>query len=329
MKSRSRHLLDRSVFAMAAAIELYNKPGLPYRNESFAILAVNGWELLLKARRLAMHNNKVNSLYVYESLPATTGRQSQRRGIKKTQSGAPFTHSMLYLAGQLHSNGDLDAAILKNLEVMSEIRNCATHFYNEATGFNTRLYEFGAACVKNFANAVRDWFGREVTEFGVHLMPLTFLELPSSVEGTLLNAEEKRVLAFLNGVDTTEADPNSPYSISVNVDFRFTRSKSMRAVPVQVTQDPSAIAVALTEEDIRARYPWDYKTLTARCRERYSDFMVNHNYHQIRKSLEGDTRYVYLRLLDPGNPESTHKAFFNANILTKLDEHFTKRPPSA
>ncbi len=87
------------------------------------------------------------------------------------------------------------------------------------------------------------------------------------------------------------------------------------------------MAVALTEEDIRERFPWDYKTLTARCRERYFDFVINHDYHRIRKSLEGDTRYVYLRRLDPSNPESTHKAFFNANILARFDEHYTKGQP--
>ena len=41
MKSRSKNLLERSILAMAAAVELYNKPGFPYRNELFTILAIN------------------------------------------------------------------------------------------------------------------------------------------------------------------------------------------------------------------------------------------------------------------------------------------------
>lgn len=52
MKSRARHLAEKSVDAMLAAIEIYNKPSFAYREESFAILAVNAWELLLKARLL-------------------------------------------------------------------------------------------------------------------------------------------------------------------------------------------------------------------------------------------------------------------------------------
>lgn len=66
MKSRSQELLDRAVAAMVAAVEIYNKPSFPYRVESFAILAINGWELLLKAKWLADHHNSVRSLFVQE-----------------------------------------------------------------------------------------------------------------------------------------------------------------------------------------------------------------------------------------------------------------------
>ena len=63
MKSRSKELQDRAIAAMVAAIEIYNKPGFPYRTESFAILAINGWELLFKAKWLADNRNRANSLY--------------------------------------------------------------------------------------------------------------------------------------------------------------------------------------------------------------------------------------------------------------------------
>ena len=40
MKSRSQQLLDRSISAMLAGIEIYNKPLFPYRIESFTMLAI-------------------------------------------------------------------------------------------------------------------------------------------------------------------------------------------------------------------------------------------------------------------------------------------------
>jgi len=79
MKSRSKELLDRAISAMVAAIEIYNKPGFPYRTESFAILAINGWELLLKAKWLADHRNQASSLYVHETRDNVDGKKSKKK----------------------------------------------------------------------------------------------------------------------------------------------------------------------------------------------------------------------------------------------------------
>jgi hypothetical protein len=53
MKARSKELLDRAVAVMVAAIEIYNKPDFLYREETFAGLAVNGWELRISVPWLA------------------------------------------------------------------------------------------------------------------------------------------------------------------------------------------------------------------------------------------------------------------------------------
>ena len=325
MKSRAIELLDRAVLAMVAAIEIYNKPGFPYRNESFAILAINGWELLLKAKWLVMHHHKRQSLYVYERRQTKTGKRSAKETVKRTRSEAPMTHEVGYLAKQLVQRDVLNRSVSQNILVMLEFRDCATHFYNESPAFNTRLYEIGAACVKNFVNVVQEWFGRDVTEFNLHLMPLTFMALPPDVEGSLLKAEESSFLAFLDGIDSSDGDPESPYSVRVNVELKFTKSKSSEAFPVQVTNDPEAVPVKLTEEDIREKYPWDYGTLTKRCQERYADFKVNGKYHEVRKRLETDDRFGRVRLLDPGNQKSQRKTFFNPNIMAEFDKCYSKK----
>ena len=93
MKSRSKELLDRSISAMVAAIEIYNKPGFQYRNESFCILSINAWELLVKAKWLADHRNDERSLFVRETRENLDGSKSRKKYIKRTRSGNPFTHS--------------------------------------------------------------------------------------------------------------------------------------------------------------------------------------------------------------------------------------------
>ena len=42
---------------MISAIEIYNKPSFAYREEAFTILALNAWELLIKAKLLSVNNN--------------------------------------------------------------------------------------------------------------------------------------------------------------------------------------------------------------------------------------------------------------------------------
>jgi len=49
----SKELLEKSVQAALSAIEINNKPDFRYREEVFAILMCNSWELLLKAKALS------------------------------------------------------------------------------------------------------------------------------------------------------------------------------------------------------------------------------------------------------------------------------------
>lgn len=197
MKSRSQELLDRGVAAMVASVEIYNKPNFPHKVESFAILAINGWELLLKAKWLTAHKNDEKSLYIYERRQKKNGELGKKRFIKTTRSGAAYTYGLGYLAEKLVESKVLDVSAQRNLEVMLELRDCSTHFYNQSTQMNLRLYEIGAACVKNFASATRDWFNRELSAFSLYLMPISFIGVPNQVEAVVLNAQEKNFLSFL------------------------------------------------------------------------------------------------------------------------------------
>ena len=77
MKSRARSLADKSIDAMLASVEIYNKPNFAYREESFSILAVNAWELLLKARILQIENNRLSAILLYERRRRADGSLSE------------------------------------------------------------------------------------------------------------------------------------------------------------------------------------------------------------------------------------------------------------
>jgi len=74
-------LIDKSIGSMLSAIEIYNKPDFKYREETFAILAINSWELLLKARLLKLNNYRVNSIYCYKPYINKNGEKSKKKKI--------------------------------------------------------------------------------------------------------------------------------------------------------------------------------------------------------------------------------------------------------
>ena len=143
MKARSKELLDRAVSATVAAIEIYNKPDFLYREEAFAVLAINGWELLLKAKWLTDHKNKVSTLYVMEPRKKKDGNKSKKLQVKVTRSGNPLTHSIDFLAKKLVEAKVLDVNAWANIQALLEIRDSSIHFYNRSGAFPVRLQEIG------------------------------------------------------------------------------------------------------------------------------------------------------------------------------------------
>lgn len=319
MRARSKELLERAIAAMLAAIEVYNKPDFRYRAESFVILAANAWELLLKAKWLSAHRNRLSSLYVRQGVGA------RRKRIKKTKAGNPITHSLMYLAHALEQEGKLHRSVVGNLDVLNELRDSAIHFYHPDPQFAAKLQEVAVATVKNFNLAAGDWFGEDLSRFNFFLLPLSFVEVPPATEAVPGRRAVQRLMKFLSERQLQATEDGSPYAVALNVELRLVKSKSLDAAPVRVTDDPSAPAVRLTEEQVRERYPWDYRTLTGRCRERYGNFKVDRKYHDLRRKCETDSCYAYVRRLDPGNPRSPAKRFYNPNILQELDKHYMRK----
>lgn len=89
-----QRFVDKSAAAITAAVEVYNKPGFSYREETFAILALNAWELLLKAKVLKDAKNSIASLRVYESRRTKSGAPSKKQYLKYNRAGNPTSISL-------------------------------------------------------------------------------------------------------------------------------------------------------------------------------------------------------------------------------------------
>ncbi|MGA9098530.1 MAG: DUF3644 domain-containing protein [Methanotrichaceae archaeon] len=255
MKARYKELLDRAIAAMVAAIDVYNKPDFPYRAESFAILAINSWELLLKAKWLADNANNIRCLHVYEPVTLKDGSTGKRKKVKTTRSGNPFTHSLNHLGNKLVEKKTLDSLAWKNLVALEELRDSTIHFYHSSPKFAELLQEIGAATLKNFTAAIFEWFGRDLSKFNFYLMPLSFVPLQTPSEVIVLNKEETKFFRYIQSLEPAELDPISRYSVTVNFEVRFIRSTAKDVLSVKVTNNPDAFQIRLTEEQIRDKYP--------------------------------------------------------------------------
>jgi len=324
MKSRVSELVEKSVAAMVSAIEIYNKPDFKYREETFSILAINAWELLLKAKWLAENDNRMRSLYVMERRSRPNGKPYKHLKVKLTECGNPFTHNLDYLGKKLLERGLLADAAFRNIKALSEIRDSAVHFYNRHSLFALRLQEVGSASVKNFVKASQVWFDVDLTEFNFYLMPLAFLAPERSVKAASLSREERNLASYIASLEAAN-DASDGYAVSVNVEIRFLRSKAGDALNVQITNDPSAPKLHLTEEQIKEKYPLNFASLTEECRKRYTNFLVNQKYHDIRKPLKLDKKYCLVRRLDPDNPKSAKQEWYSRAVFTELDKHYQKR----
>lgn len=328
MKSRSRLILEKSIGAMLSAIEIYNKPDFKYREETFSVLCINSWELLLKAKVLNLSSNKLASLYAMEYKTLKKGNKSTVKRPKKNRSGNPLSINLFeaYRVVTEDFGVKINKAVNDNLISLTEIRDNSIHFVNDDLLLALKIQELGSASLQNYLHLVLEWFGDVLSRYNFYLMPLSFFRDFNEAPGVSLNSSEKKFLDYIKRSESNydDIDNIDDYNLTLRIDVKFQKVKSTSGLPVQITNNPNATTVFLAEEDITDKYPWDYDILTTRLTKRYSDFKKNAKYHRIRKELEEDKKYAYERLLNPKNPNGGKKIFYNPNIQKEFDKRYTK-----
>jgi hypothetical protein len=328
MKSRYRLMLEKSIAAMLSAIEIYNKPDFKYREETFSVLCINSWELLLKAKVLNLASNKPASLYVMELKTLKNGVKSTVRRTKKNRSGNPMSIGLFDAYRVVHEEYGvkIDKAVNDNLIALTEIRDNSIHFVNDDLFLSLKIQELGSASLQNYLHLASAWFGDVLSGYNFYLMPLSFFRNFSEAPGVSLNSSEKKVLDYIKRSEQPydKSEKIGDYNLTLRIDIKFQKVKSSSGMPVQVSNDPTATAVFITEEDFSDKYPWDYDVLSTRLSKRYSDFKRNGVYHEVRKELEASKKFAYQRLLNPSNPKGGKKTFYNPNIQKEFDKYYTK-----
>jgi len=328
--SRSARLLRNAEAALVSAIEIYNKPTFAYREETFAILALNAWELLLKAKLLEIKKNKLSCLYVYQRRATAAGQQSTKLYLRKNRTGNAMTVGIDECIKRLDKEGLAVAEpIKKNLEAIAEIRDNAVHYINASPQLSKQVMEIGTACLRNFVELGKQWLGLDLSGYSLYLMPIGFLPSGETATAITVSNQEQKVVNYLATLMREGHDKEvQDYHVSLDVNISFKRTTAAAANAIIVANnpgDPNAVPVTISEEDIRKQYPWDYGALTEKLQNRYIDFKANPKYHELRKKIAANPQYMKSRYLDPGNTRSSRKDFYNPNIVAEFDKSYTRK----
>lgn len=313
---------------MIAAIETYNKPDHKYREESFSILMINAWEIFFKAKILFEKNNSINSLYQYERRTLKNGEKSKRRYIKRNRSGNPMTIGLKKAINIIENEklGDIDKKIKANIYALMEIRDNSIHLINIETRLSKTIQELGTASLVNYLELTKKWFNTDLHRYNFYLMPLAFFRDFDSALVLNLSKEERNFTDYINVLQkncATETE-DGKYAFSLNLNIRLEKSKVPTAARLELGENADAIPVTLSEEEIYKSHPWPYNKLNEILKRLYKDFKINPDYHNIRRKLLDDKRYVYTRYLDPNNKKSTKKYFYSPNILNEFDKYYKR-----
>jgi hypothetical protein len=149
-----RKLLGNGKAALLAAIEIYNKPRIDYRDECFVILLLNAWELIIKS---VLSKNGLSIFY-----------PKLRKQPYRTYSLADA-----FRKAEPHLPDSLGVQALRlNVELLSTYRDNSVHFYN-APHFGSVIYALAQTSIVNLKDLLKAVFGVDLSDdITWHLLPL-------------------------------------------------------------------------------------------------------------------------------------------------------------
>ena len=143
----ARRLVENSISGMLAAIELYNKPRVTYRDEITVILLVNAWELALKA---VLRKHRVSIF------------DKKKRG--EPYRSIPLNDAIGKIAARdlwpLHIDG---VAVATNVKALATYRDRAIHLYN-AKGLSALVYPFLQQNILNYRDLMVAKFNKDLAD---------------------------------------------------------------------------------------------------------------------------------------------------------------------
>jgi hypothetical protein len=325
------NLVKNSIAAYFAAIEIHNKPNIPYRYETVTLLILNAWELMLKAfvRKFVKHHS------IYEASNYTIS----------------FDKAVTYVNDFLNSKTPKSFLHIKeNLLQIEKYRNNITHYYDEQlTPF---IFMLVARCAVNYIEFLKQYFGKDIIDKEeLFIMPIGF-KLPFRPEDILSKkapaySSSEEVKKFIDGITKVITDLHGQgveESIVLGFDIYLQSTKKItnsdlvvaitsvdeadttfsRITNVQLTDDPNAQILNMSDDEFRNTWKYSYHKLVNLCKDNIPGFKQNSKFNRLMKDIKKDVKCAYKRKLDSRNPKSASQDFYTDFALESLKNRYTK-----
>jgi hypothetical protein len=306
-------LVVKSREACISAVETFNRTSAMYREETFAILMINAWELLLKARIVRERGGKISALWELEPRLKKDGQKSKLNQYRRNRSGTPLTigieKSYNIVAG--FARHRVDQACIGNIEALVAIRDNATHFVIEDARLRRALTEVALGSVRNYVLAGQEWFNMTFSDLNIASMPLSFDLDHRQVEAVAHKPPDAvvRFLAYMEELQDRAQVTTSDFAVSIRVNFAVIKNRDNSAVTASIVRDDPDITLNIEGDKLPAGFNTTYKDLMQRLAERYSDFTQNSTFHAIMMPLKNNKRFCYNRYPDPEKQSGTPRPF--------------------
>lgn len=328
MKNITEVLLENSKSAIIGCIELHNKPIFTYRYEVCIILAINAWELLLKAY-IAQNNPEVKL-------------------IQKDGHSKPFEDCVAFVSSKL---GKKFLAIEENLNRLYDFRCHIIHFYKE--NIDPILYSLLHKNILFYNSFLKEEFNTDLSE-DTHLMllPIGFRPFASPVDFLSKESEYSEssipVKMFIQSIiestnklndESIEDTILTGFNMAIINENRITNADIIAGITkeegiaqlvvknvlgnIKITSEENAKKVQIDEESVfKSIYVLTYLDVIVNCKKLYSDFKQNANFNRIMKSIKGKAEYHKVRYLDINKKTGTGKDYYTQAIFEELNKSY-------
>lgn len=330
MDAITESLLENSNSAIMGCIELHNKPNFSYRYEVCVILAINAWELMLKA-------------YINEN-------RKEIRLINKDGISKPFDDCVKIVSD---NEGKNFRTTEENLNSLYKFRCQIIHFYKD--NIDAIIFSLLHTSILLYNDFSKKQFNIDLSEkSNLILLPIGFNPIYSPIDFLSNKSYIKKTSLFVqNFIEEIIVTTNklleegvseailSTFNMSVINENRTTNADIIAGITkdeessklsvnnilndVKITENKDAKEIRISEDSLfKTKYVLTYKEVTDRCREIFSDFKQNSRFNLIMKGIKKQPNLYKKRYLDAIEQSGSGKDYYSNEIFDELAKHYTR-----